>query len=168
MLAGRSRRLMNACATLLLLVLVPLPLAGQRHASRFERHVRATEIRPVSIEAPAPAPLLAAGGIAGGVFGYFVGHSAVPDRPSGPDDEFVSADDLRGFAAWAGVSLGIPIGVHIANRGRGSWGASLLSSVAIGALGGVLLMTMDSGFFLYATPAAQLWSSVAIERRTTP
>lgn len=80
-------------------------------------------------------------------------------------------DDPCGFeeAVWgaaAGVSIAIPLGVHLANRGRGSYGLELATSLGIAATGMALAFTVNNGIPVIAIPVAQLVASVVIERRT--
>ena len=83
----------------------------------------------------------------------------------------ICGDDPCGFleaiyGAAVGISVGIPLGVHLANRGRGSFGTELATSLAIGALGMTLALGANDGVVLLAVPVAQRVASIAIERHT--
>lgn len=72
------------------------------------------------------------------------------------------------YGLLAGVSTGIPLGVHFTNRGRGDLLASLGASLALGGLGlGVAHLTHEEGVML-AVPVLQIVSSILIERRAGP
>lgn len=72
------------------------------------------------------------------------------------------------YGLAAGVSTGIPLGVHFANHGRGDLLASLGASLALGGLGlGVAHLTNEEGVML-AVPLLQIASSILIERRGRP
>jgi hypothetical protein len=73
-----------------------------------------------------------------------------------------------------GEAIGIPLGVHRANGGRGDLRTSMIASLAIAAVGTALLWTDDfdavfetrrSRTILLAVPLAQVLTSILIERR---
>lgn len=91
--------------------------------------------------------------------------------------------ETSGIAAVAGAGLGttigVPLGVHLANDRRGSYPLSLLASIAIAGagLGGIYLVeTIDSDAVVtagyvaigVAVPLSQLGASVLIHRRARP
>ena len=70
------------------------------------------------------------------------------------------------YGALAGESLAIPLGVHLADRGRGKLGPPLAASVGIGALGLGAAALSDQYGIMLAVPVLQLGASVGIERHT--
>lgn len=116
-------------------------------------------------------PILAAGGLAGGavgaVGGFYVGAVLASDDDD-DDLEFLSG----GVAvATIGEGLLLPLGVHIANGSRGSYGKSALVSLGIAAAGLLALQAVHydppgAPIVLVAVPVAQLATSIAIERAT--
>ncbi|HEV2146545.1 MAG TPA: hypothetical protein VGR37_03935, partial [Longimicrobiaceae bacterium] len=73
--------------------------------------------------------------------------------------------------AIVGETLGVPLGVHLAEGRRGSYALGALASAGITAAGlaGFALLG-DSGppaqGIAVLVPVAQLWASIAVERRT--
>lgn len=116
--------------------------------------------------APSPSPtLLVLGGIAGGAVGVFTG-AIVGGRLTEHDCEdcgLVGAAD----GAVAGGSALLPLGVHLANRGRGNLGRSLLASLAVGAIGWGATLATNKGELMLAVPVLQVATSVIIERATS-
>jgi hypothetical protein len=98
--------------------------------------------------------------VAGGHIGYALGGGSrvCGDDPCGFEEAI--------YGAAVGISLGIPLGVHLANRSRGSFGTEVATSLAIGALGMTLALGANNGVVLLAVPVAQLAASIAIERHT--
>lgn len=70
------------------------------------------------------------------------------------------------YGAVAGGSALLPLGVHLANRGRGNLGLGLLSSLAMGGLGLALAHETNSAAVMIPVPVAQIVSSILIERKT--
>ena len=70
------------------------------------------------------------------------------------------------YGLVAGVSSGIPVGVHFSNGGRGKLLHSLLASLAIGGAGLGLAIATDEPAVMIAVPVLQLASAIAIERNT--
>ena len=70
------------------------------------------------------------------------------------------------YGAVAGGSALLPLGVHVANHGRGNLGLSLLSSLAIGGVGLALAVESNSAAVLIPVPVLQIVSSILIERKT--
>lgn len=107
------------------------------------------------------------GGLALGAAGFFGGGylgAIIADRSS--DLEFAA---LTGFVVGAviGETIGLPLGVHLANKGRGEYAPALLVSAGIAAVGLALAASGDDHLeFLVPVPIAQLIGSIAIERRT--
>jgi hypothetical protein len=121
-------------------------------------------LRPLRPPHSAPA-LLVGGGVVGGVAGLFAG-AVVGAKLS----EQNNCEDcgLEGavYGAIAGWSVGIPMGVHMVNGGRGSYGRSLLASLGIGTVGLAAAFATNSGAVLLLVPVAQIVTSVQIERKT--
>lgn len=71
-------------------------------------------------------------------------------------------------AASLGASLSVPVGVHLANRTRGSLLLAEIASAGIGAavVFGRLAEPGNRTVLLLAAPAAELAAAVAIERLT--
>jgi hypothetical protein len=57
--------------------------------------------------------------------------------------------------------------VHLANGRKGSYGQSLLASLAIGAVGFAATLASDQGAIMIAVPVVQLVASIGIERATS-
>ena len=108
--------------------------------------------------------ILATGGVLGGAVGVFAG-ALVGARLTEHD-----CDDcgLVGavYGAVAGGSALLPLGVHVANHGRGNLGLSLSSSLAIGGVGLALAVESNSAAVLIPVPVLQIVSSILIERKT--
>jgi hypothetical protein len=136
-----------------------------------------------------PFPRLVVGGLAGGAAGALAGGLIAGGlRALGPcDDQDGCLDVYADWAvsgAFAGGSLLLPVGVHIANGRRGSLAPAMAASAAIGAGGlaafwaiqnnrtdewGHDLRNADAltALTIIATPALQLASSILIERATS-
>lgn len=106
------------------------------------------------------------GGLAGGVVGFFAGGYAGAMAGGG---NRVCGDDPCGLeeAIWgaaAGVSTFIPLGVHLANGRRGSYGAELAASLVVGVVGLGLAYNSNTGVPLLLVPVGQIVTSMLIER----
>jgi hypothetical protein len=117
------------------------------------------------------APVLTAGGIAGGAVG-FVGGFYVGALLAF-DDDGDDLDFLSGGVAGATIGEGLllPLGVNLANGGRGAYTTSALASLGIAAAGLFALQAVHydppgAPIVLIAVPVAQLATSIAIERAT--
>jgi hypothetical protein len=117
-----------------------------------------------------PTTHLLAGGLAGGVVGFFAFGflgAVIADRYFSEGDEFAA---LGGFmiGGLVGESVGLPVGVHLTNRRQGDFATSLLASVGIAAVGVGLTAAMEDMaiVFLPAIPIAQLIATINIERNT--
>jgi hypothetical protein len=107
---------------------------------------------------------LVLGGVAGAAVGMLVGGVAgVKSYEGHCEDCFLPG---LFYGAAAGGSAALPLGVHVANGRRGSYGTSLLASLAIGGAGVGLAAATDEYGVLLAVPVVQLVSAVLIERRT--
>jgi hypothetical protein len=124
-----------------------------------ELNSAAVVIRPVRHPA-----VLALGGVLGGaaglVGGAYLGARATEHRC---EDCFLVGGI---FGAVAGASTGLPLGVHIANGGRGRLLPSLAASLAIGAAGFGAAVLTNTYEIMIPVPALQLISSILIERST--
>jgi hypothetical protein len=128
---------------------------------------RAAPTAALSVDHPGTHPaLLAVSGVVGGAAGLLAG-AYVGSRVTEGDCEdcfFIGG----AYGAVAGWSSGIPLGVHLANGGRGRLLPSLGSSLAIGALGLGAAAASDRYEIMVAVPVLQLVSSILIERGTSP
>lgn len=115
-------------------------------------------------------PALAAGGLVGGAVGALGGFYVGAILGSDDDDDL----DFLGTGVAVGTigeGLLLPLGVHIANGGRGSYMSSALASLGLAA-GGLLALEAAhydppaAPIILIAVPIAQLAASIAIERAT--
>jgi hypothetical protein len=112
---------------------------------------------------------LAGGGLLGGAAGFFgggfLGAVIACDQDDAADEGFCA---IGGFVVGAsiGESALIPLGVHVANGRRGSYGLSLLASAAIAGVGLAAAIPQGEGAWLIPVPLAQIASSIAIERAT--
>ena len=105
------------------------------------------------------------GGLAAGVVGFYVGGYTGAALGGG---NRVCGDDPCGLvgAVWgaaAGVSTFIPLGVHLANHRRGSYGAELAASLLVGAVGVGLAFQANDAVPLLFVPVGQLVTSILIE-----
>jgi hypothetical protein len=75
------------------------------------------------------------------------------------------------YGGLAGLSIGAPSGVHLANGRRGRYWPALAASLAIGAAGLGAAILVDEPRLLLAIPVLQIASSIRIEaaaRRERP
>ncbi|HEY6059567.1 MAG TPA: hypothetical protein VIV10_03195 [Gemmatimonadales bacterium] len=144
----------------------PPRVAGQRLA-----HAYLGADLPTTSDSRAALPrphdgAMVLGGLAGGVVGFFAGGYAGAMAGGG---NRVCGDDPCGleegvWGAAAGVSTFIPLGVHLANGRRGSYGAELAASLVVGAVGLGLAYNSNSGVPLLLVPVGQIVTSMLIER----
>jgi hypothetical protein len=155
---------------LVLLTVLPLPLEAQRLAPSPFRSVEDSlpSARPspsAVVVRPSTHPaLLAMGGVLGGaaglVGGAWVGEHFTEDQCD--DCGLVGA----AYGAVAGVSAGLPLGVHVANGRRGRLLPSLAASFAIAGAGLGAAALTNTYEIMVPVPALQLISSILIERST--
>ena len=158
---------------ILALLFLAGPTAGTLHAQRLTGEPFPSLDRPPPVVDPAilafprqqanPA-LLATGGILGGAVGLFAGALAGAKLTEHDCEDCALVGAVYG--AVAGGSALLPLGIHIANRGRGNFGLSLLSSLAIGGLGLALASETNSASVMIPVPVAQIVTSILIERKT--
>jgi hypothetical protein len=127
----------------------------------------------VVAEQEAPTAQLILGGLAGGALGLYAGAYAgnAVERAgirsgwwNSCIDCWVSAGPVLGAAALE--SVGVPLGVHLANGRRGQFWSSALLSLGIGTAA-ALLSEPTSGASLLIAPVAQIYTSIRIERATS-
>jgi hypothetical protein len=148
------------------------PLAGALHAQRLGGTPFPSLDRPAPVADPSihafprrevHPGLLAAGGVVGGAVGVLAG-AVVGGKLTEHDCEDCGLVGAV-YGAVAGGSALLPLGVHLANRGRGNFGLSLLSSLAIGAVGLAVAEQTNSAEVMLSVPVLQIVSSILIERR---
>ncbi|HEV2733337.1 MAG TPA: hypothetical protein VGV85_00815 [Longimicrobiaceae bacterium] len=169
-----------------LLALAAVAPAGAQHAAPPLSALRVDAPGPAPIPyLPAPAPYapalqenrrhvsdatLSLGGIAGGALGFFGGGLlgyGVETGLAGCEGEWCGFAGTI-FGAAIGEVVMLPLGVHLANRSRGSYAPSLGMSLAVG-LGGLVLASAAGAsvpLVVPAIPAAQILAAIAVERRT--
>jgi hypothetical protein len=122
--------------------------------------------RPVPVLVLGGAATAAAGMVAFSLVGALIGGYSCADI--GNPDSCRMEGGLWGAAV--GYTVGIPAGVHLANRRAGSLGPSLLTSAAIAGAGAAIGFGIgtDQSIAVAAlsAPIIQMVSSVIIERRT--
>jgi hypothetical protein len=156
-------------ATLLILG-APGTLPAQRlDGSPFPSIDQAQQAVPQqAIEVRAPRPTdtgrLIGGGLLAGATGGLAGMYSGALLTANACEDCAIIGGIYGLAA--GVSGGIPLGVHLSNGGRGKLVPSLLASVAIGGAGLGLAIAADEPAVLLAVPVLQLAAAIGIERRT--
>ncbi|HEU0076423.1 MAG TPA: hypothetical protein VFQ76_02165 [Longimicrobiaceae bacterium] len=110
------------------------------------------------------------GGIAGGALGAGVGFlGGLTAARTCEGDEICLLPAMAG--AVVGETLGVPLGVHLAEGRRGSYPLAALASVGVTAVGlGAMAAVDNTGAsaqgIAILVPVAQLWASIAVERRT--
>jgi hypothetical protein len=114
---------------------------------------------------------LALGGIVGGgaglIGGGLLGYGLETGVAGCEGDEWCGFAGTV-FGAMIGEAVMLPLGVHLANRSRGSYAPGLGMSLVVG-LAGLTLAGATGGaapLMVPAIPIAQLLTSIAVERRT--
>ncbi len=136
---------------------------------------------------PAPAPYapalqesvrhvsdatLSIGGVAGGALGFFggglLGYGVETGLAGCEGEEWCGFAGIL-FGAVIGEMVALPLGVHMANRSRGSYAPGLATSIVVG-LGGLALAGATGGIaaplVVPAIPIAQILAAIAVERRS--
>lgn len=152
------------------ILLLAAPLAGQQRAAAFPTWrppLTATPRNEARAASPG-IPGLVLAGLIGGTVGVFAGGFIGSALGGG---NAICGDDACGleeavYGAIIGESALLPLGVHLANHRRGSYGLSLLASGAIALAGVAAVDATDDGWPLIAVPVGQLVSSILIERAT--
>lgn len=147
-------------------------LVGQLHAQRTGAPFPSIDAPGESVDPSILAfprnqtnpAVMATGGVIGGVVGVFAG-ALVGARLTEHDCEDCGLVGAV-YGAVAGGSALLPLGVHVANRGRGNFGMSLLSSLAIGGVGLAVAHESNSAAVMIPVPILQIVSSILIERKT--
>ncbi len=139
--------------------------------------VSAVERLPMSVPVPLdsvvrahPAKMVV-GGLIGGAAGLYLGGVFGANLGGGG----LNGDDLRGggfddlanallFGAL-GESLGMALGIHLANGRRGSYWRDAIAVAGTGILLLIPAASIDNAWVI--VPVAQLWSGIVVERRTT-
>jgi hypothetical protein len=149
------------------------PLAGALHAQRlggtpFPSIDQPAQQTDPSVHVfprqPVNPAILATGGVLGGAVGLFAGALAGARLTQNDCEDCALVGAVYG--AVAGGSALLPLGVHVANHGRGNFGMSLLSSLAIGGLGLAVAHESNSAAVMISVPVLQIVSSILIERKT--
>lgn len=153
-------------------LLLALSLAGATApAPQWPRPFLSPSLRPVPLGTglrPTPPEARSTGRLVmGGVLGAVVGLGAGLLTYSALDrnDPCFASDcdsDLGAglVAATAGVTIGVPAGVHLANGGKGPFWRSLLVSTAIAGAGWGGAALADDARWLLLIPPAQIVGSV--------
>lgn len=113
---------------------------------------------------------MALGGLIGGAAGLYLGGVLGANLGGGAlsgGDVRSGWDDLANAVLFGaiGESLGMALGVHLANHRRGSY---WWDALAVAGTGFILLIpaaSIDNAWVII--PVAQLWSGIVVERRTT-
>jgi hypothetical protein len=176
----------ESCALVLLMLLTPARLTAQQLFAAVER--RPSVPAQLTVE-PRPTGRLVAGGLAGGAADALAGALIAGGlRFLGPCDDQDGCIDR--YADWAfsgavlGQSVGLPLGVHLANDRQGRLPPALLASAGIGTAGliaywGIQRYGTDgwgntrgnpdllTAATLVPVPVLELVTSIAIERATS-
>ncbi len=122
----------------------------------------------------APTAILVGAGLLGSTVGFLAGAHFGFSSVDCQSGEFPCGIEQAIFGAAVGESVLMPLAIHLANRGRGDLGRSLLTSLTVCALGiGAGLAAVeseDSGALLVLIPAVpliQLGACVSTEKKTT-
>jgi hypothetical protein len=157
---------------LVLLAAMPARAQGPRFATFPAAPLPGTS--PISVRMPtAGRPNVAGmtlggllGAVPGVVAGALVGYEIDRDGGCYSDEWCGLWGALAG--ATAGSTLLIPAGVHLSNRGRGSFGAGVGWSALVAVAGWTTAIAFDSATPLIILPFAQIVAAVASEAQSTP
>jgi hypothetical protein len=108
-------------------------------------------------------PKLVFGGVIGAAAGFVAGALIFRETSCNELDCLAPAF----YGGLSGLSVGMPLGVHLANGRRGGYGPALAASLAIGAAGLGAAILADEPRFLVAIPLLQIVSSIGIEQATS-
>lgn len=119
-----------------------------------------------SIPGPSTAVPMFVGGAIGGAIGLFGGGLVGFELAGGSD---TCGDDPCGFAGMiVGAAIGeiimLPLGVHVGNGKRGSYGAAFAASTAVGVGGLLLLANVDLGEAAVVVPVGQIVAAMFAEK----
>lgn len=162
-----------------LLSLAALVPARAQHAApplsalRLQASAAAPAVYAPPLQESGPAAsgaMLVLGGIAGGGPGLFGGAAlgyAIETGLTGCE----GGDWCGIFGAFGGGLLGelvmLPLGVHLANGRRGSYGWTFAASTLAAGAGGLLSTGFgDADFMMFVVPALQIYAAVAVQKRT--
>lgn len=112
------------------------------------------------------------GGLLGGAAGLYLGGVFGANLSGGG----LSANDVNGGDTWndlgnalvfgaIGESLGMALGIHLANDRRGSYWRGAVAVAGTGIIMLIPAVAIDNAWVII--PVAQLWSGIVVERRTT-
>ena len=121
---------------------------------------------PDSVRAPANGSGMILGGITGMFAGYLVGAglaAAIYNDGDGYDQL-----DAAVFGGLIAATFATPAGVHLGNRGRGSYLNDLLVSIAIGGVGIGIASSTDNAAWLLVLPIGQIIGSAWMEAHGMP
>lgn len=123
-------------------------------------------VMPDSVRAPANGSGMILGGITGMFAGYLVGAglaAAIYNDGDGYDQL-----DAAIFGGLIAATFATPAGVHLGNRGRGSYLNDLLVSIAIGGVGIGIASSTDNAAWLLVLPIGQIIGSAWMEAHGMP
>jgi hypothetical protein len=152
---------------LVILMTGVLPLQAQRQAAGFTRWPTVWLHESLPSPKVASVPAMAVVGAVAGAAGLF-GGAALGSALGGGNR--ICGDDPCGlvggaYGAMAGEALLLPLGVHLVNHRRGSYGTSLLASLGAGAAAAALLNDVQAG--VVVVPLVQLTTAILVERATS-
>lgn len=102
------------------------------------------------------------GGLIGGAIGFGAGILTV--KLIGRLQDFPAKEPaLLGTAGGAGMTLGIPLGVHFADRNRGTLWLSMAASAVVGAAGLIAVFEVRDDRFIAVLPLVQMGAAILIE-----
>ena len=176
---GFSRHLQEGRVTrcqlvmLISLLVMPATLAAQGapHATfqlRSSTPPRVSNVGSSDATARNPA-LLVLGGVLGGVAGGLAGGfgGAAIEQWGGCRGSEQCGPHGGILGGVAGIAVSAPLGVHIANGSRGSFGQSLLLSTLVSTAIGGLAWAVRSEEIAYLMPVAHIATAVVVESRTS-
>ncbi len=136
----------------------PTPLGPRAAVVTTARPIFGTPVQPRSSDSGIPG--MALGGVILGAAGLVVGGFLI--------GEVTQSDQSRVGGAVAGVSLLLPLGVHLVNDSRGRIGPNLVASTLVGAAGMAYALSRDDTgpTMALVIPITQLVLAIAIERHT--